>query len=138
MAYLDVKTLREINMKLTVLLTAMAFGLAAFMGPAAADEKFQHYEPKPSETLEEAVKNLSEYNKLMADVLSRENLSDSDMEEVHQLSYTLEVALAKINEEMGGIAATLEEVHLASEERNEAKMRGAGEVYLEVTSTVVD
>jgi len=138
MAYLDVKTLREMNMKLTVLLAALTLGLAAFMGPAAADEKVQHYEPKPSETLEEAVQNLSEYNKLMADVLSREDLSDADMEEVHQLTYTLEVALAKINEEMGGIAATLEEVHLASEERNQAKLRGAGEVYLEVTNTVVD
>jgi len=138
MAYLDVKTLREMNMKLTGLLTAMAFGLAAFLGTANADEKVQHYEPKPSETLEEAVQNLSEYNKLMADVLSREDLSDADMEEVHQLTYTLEVALAKINEEMGGIAATLEEVHLASEERNQAKLRGAGEVYLEVTNTVVE
>jgi len=138
MACLDVKTQREMDMKLTVLLSVLTFGLAAFVATASADEKFQHYEPKPSETLEEAVKNLSEYNKLMADVLSREDLSDVDMEEVHQLSYTLEVALAKINEEMGGIAATLEEVHLASEERNAAKLRGAGEVYLEVTNTVVD
>jgi len=138
MAYLDVKTLREMNMKLTGLLAALTLGLAAFVGTANADEKVQHYEPKPSETLEEAVQNLSEYNKLMADVLSREDLSDADMEEVHQLTYTLEVALAKINEEMGGIAATLEEVHLASEERNQAKLRGAGEVYLEVTNTVVD
>jgi len=138
MAYLDVKTLREMNMKLTGLLAALTLGLAAFVGTANADEKVQHYEPKPSETLAEAVQNLSEYNKLMADVLSREDLSDADMEEVHQLTYTLEVALAKINEEMGGIAATLEEVHLASEERNQAKLRGAGEVYLEVTNTVVE
>jgi len=138
MAYLDVKALREMNMKLTGLLAALTLGLAAFLGTANADEKVQHYEPKPSETLEEAVQNLSEYNKLMADVLSREDLSDADMEEVHQLTYTLEVALAKINEEMGGIAATLEEVHLASEERNQAKLRGAGEVYLEVTNTVVE
>ncbi len=125
-------------MKLTVFLTAIAFGLAAFMGTAAADEQFQHYEPKPSETLEEAVQNLSEYNKLMTEVLNRSELSGDDMEQIHQLTYTLEVALAKITEEMSGVAATLEEVHLASEERNEAKLRGNAEVYLETTGTVVE
>lgn len=124
-------------MKRTVLMIAMAFGFASFMGAALADEKFQHYEPKPSETLEEAVNNLSEYNGLMTEVLDREELSDDDMEQIHQLTYTLEVALAKITEEMSGVAATLEEVHLASEERNEAKLRGNAQVYLETTQTVV-
>ena len=124
-------------MKLTAILAAIMLGLAAFAAPGMADEKVQHYEAKPSETLEDAVKNFSEYNKKLSEVLSRESLSDSDMEEVHQLTYTLEVALAKINEEMSGIVDTLEEVHLASEERNEAKLRGVAEVYMEVATTVV-
>jgi len=124
-------------MKLTMLMAAALLGLTAFLGTAAADEKVQHYEAKPSETLEEAVRNFSEYNKKLAEVLARENLSDNDMEEVHQLTYTLEVALAKINEEMNGIVDTLEEVHLSSEERNEAKLRGVAEVYLEVATTAI-
>jgi type III secretory pathway lipoprotein EscJ len=124
-------------MKLTATLAAIMLGLAAFTAPGMADEKVQHYEAKPSETLEQAVKNFSEYNKKLSEVLGRESLSDSDMEEVHQLTYTLEVALAKINEEMSGIVDTLEEVHLASEERNEAKLRGVAEVYMEVATTVV-
>ncbi len=124
-------------MRLSAWVTAFIFGLAMLAATAWADEEFQHYEPKPSETLEEAVKNLSEYNNLMADVLSRETLSDDDMEQIHQLTYTLEVALAKITDEMSGVAATLEQVHLASEERNEGKLRGNAEVYLETTQTVV-
>jgi len=124
-------------MKLTTMVAAIALGIAAWTGGALADEKVQHYEAKPSETLEDAVKNFSEYNKKLAEVLSREKLSDNDMEEVHQLTYTLEVALAKINEEMSGIVDTLEEVHLSSEERNEAKLRGVSQVYLEIATTVI-
>jgi len=124
-------------MRLSALVTAFVISLAVFAGTATADERFEHYEPKPSDTLEEAVQNLSEYNKLMVEVLNRGELSDVDMEEIHQLTYTLEVALAKITEEMSAVAATLEEVHLASEERNEAKLRGNADVYLETTGTVV-
>ncbi len=125
-------------MKMSVLATSFVFAIAVFTGTVSADERFEHYEPKPSDTLEEAVQNLSEYNKLMVEVLNRGELSDVDMEEIHQLTYTLEVALAKITEEMSGVAATLEEVHLASEERNEAKLRDNAEVYLETTATVVE
>jgi len=123
-------------MKLTAFVTAIVFAASAFAGPVLADE-VQHYRAKPSETLEEAVNNFSEYNKLLSEVLAKEELSQSDMERVHELSYTLEVALAKINEEMTGIVDTLEEVHLSSEQYNEAKLRGVGQVYLEIAQTVV-
>ncbi len=124
-------------MKLAAVIAALALGLALFSNGALADETIQHYEAKPSDTLEEAVRNFSEYNKRLAGILSQDKLTQSDMEQVHQLTYTLEVALAKINEDMTGIVDTLEEVHLSSEEYNEAKLRGVAEVYLEVATTVI-
>lgn len=119
------------------LVAVLVLGLASPAMPLLAGEQTDHYEAKSSETLEQAVQNFSEYNKKLVEVLSREKLSDSDMEEVHRLTYTLEVALAKINEEMSGIVNTLEEVHLSSEERNAAKLRGVAEDYLAVATTVI-
>jgi len=77
-------------MKLTAFVTAIVFAASAFAGPVLADE-VQHYRAKPSETLEEAVNNFSEYNKLLSEVLAKD----------------------------------------------EAKLRGVGQVYLEIAQTVV-
>lgn len=124
-------------MKLTAIVAAAALGLAVVSGPATADE-VDHYRAKPSETLEEAVKNFSEYNRKLAEVLNKDELTVDELERIHQLTYTLEVALAKINEEMAALPATLERLHLASEAHNAAEARGVGKVYLEIGQTVVD
>jgi small-conductance mechanosensitive channel len=130
------KPSRESNMKIAALAAAAAFGLAAFAGPANADE-VDHYEAKPSETLEQAVENFTEYNQRLAEIMAKDELTGDDMERIHQLTYTLEVALAKINEEMAALPETLERLHLSSEAHNQADARGAGEVYLETAQTVV-
>ena len=113
-----------------ILTTAMAVSLVGVTA-AAAEEGVDHYAPEPSETLSEAVENFVTYNNRMAAVLARDPLTVTDMEEVHRLTYTIEVALAKINEELGALPPVLEEVHLASEGDNPARLRGAAEVYLE-------
>ena len=112
---------------------ALAFGLAT----SATAGEVDHYAPKKSETLAEAVANFAEYNGLLAEVLAKDELTGADMERVHELTYTLEVALAKINEHFSDLPVTLESLHLASEARNAAKVRGVGEVYLETADTVV-
>jgi len=119
------------------LLATMLVAAPLAASAATADERVEHYAAKPSETIEAAVKNFSEYNKRLVAILEKDKLTQADMEKVHELTYTLEVALAKINEEMSSIVPTLEEVHLSSEEYNEAKLRGVAEVYLEVARTVV-
>ncbi|RBI74555.1 hypothetical protein DQW77_07690 [Roseovarius sp. TE539] len=113
-----------------ILATTMAVTLGG-LTTAAADEAVDHYAPEPSKTLAEAVENFITYNNRMAEVLARDPLTVSDMEEVHRLTYTVEVALAKINEELGALAPVLEEVHLASEGDNPARLSGVAEVYLE-------
>ena len=117
----------------TYLATLAASGLIVLSMalPAAAGDEVKHYAPEPSETLAEAVENFVTYNLRMQEVLSRDPLTVQDMEEVHELTYTLETALAKINEDLGALPVVLEEVHLASEGDNPARLRGAAEVYLE-------
>jgi len=104
--------------------------LALLAAPALADE-VQHYAPKPSDTFAEAVANFNEYNALMAEVLKADPMTVADMERVHELTYTIEVALAKMVETLETLPVTLEEVHLASESDNPARLRGVADVYLE-------
>ena len=117
-------------MKHTVrpLVTAAMIALG-YMLPATAGD-VSHYAPEPSETLEQALDNFVSYNAKLADVLERRPLTTADMEEVHEYTYTLEIALAKINEELGALPVVLEEVHQTSEGEDPDRLRDAVEAYL--------
>lgn len=110
---------------------ALTFPVASF-----ADE-VEHFEGKESANLKEAVANFSEYNKKLEKVLSGE-LDAEAMNEVHELTYTLENALGKINEEFDGLAVTLEEIHLASERADQEGVASNGKSYLETSRTVIE
>ena len=116
------------------LAVALTVPLALGAGPALAhgDERVDHYEARESATLQEAVANFSEYNAKLAEVLAR-----SDFEEVHELTYTLENALAKIRDDLSGLADTLEALHLASEDHTLEETLANGEAYLETAQTLV-
>lgn len=103
----------------------------AVLGATALAEDVQHYAPEPSATFAEAVANFNEYNALMVEVLKADPMTVADMERVHELTYTIEIALAKMLETLETLPVTLEEVHLASEGDNPARLRGVAAVYLE-------
>jgi molybdopterin-guanine dinucleotide biosynthesis protein A len=112
------------------LIATAALGLSALA--AHADEgEVQHYAVEPSETLEQALTNFAEYNAKVREVLAREDLTVADMEEIHEYTYTIEVALAKINEEFGALPETLEALHLASEAHDADEVRSLAETYFE-------
>lgn len=121
------------------LAAALTVPLALGAGPALAhgDERVDHYEARESATLQEAIANFSEYNTKLAEVLARSELGASDFEEVHELTYTLENALAKIRDDLGGLADTLEALHLASEDHTLEETLAYGEAYLETAQTLV-
>jgi len=96
-----------------------------------------HFEGLPSETLAEAVANLSEYNNRLAEVLARETLDARDLATVHDLTCTLENALEKISADLVDLAEILEEVHVASESDDAGTVRSRGAVYLEAARTLV-
>ncbi len=121
---------------LTFLLAAVVtLGVAPL---AWAEERPEHFEGKPAETLEQAVANFSEYNAKLAELLAQEKLSPADLHKVHQLTYTLENALARINDEFDGLADTLEAVHLASESADAETVKTQGRLYLDTAGQVIE
>ena len=122
-------------MKVSRTLFAFAFFVSSGC-LAMAQDTVSHYEPLPSETLEQAIENFTTYNARVAEVLAREELSEQDMEDIHEYTYTIEIALAKINEELGALPIVLERVHIASEGHNAVELRAVGEVYLETAGVL--
>ena len=94
------------------------------------DQQVQHYKSKPAPNLKAAVENLREYNRKLEQHLDQE-MTVENMEQIHQLSYTLEKALKRMDKDLANIASVLEGMHLASEARNQDKVEGNAETYLE-------
>ncbi|NIQ08568.1 MAG: hypothetical protein GWO08_00980, partial [Gammaproteobacteria bacterium] len=70
-------------------------------------ERPDHFRGEPAATLEEAFENLVTYNRKLERLLDSK-LTLQTMAEVHQITYTLENALQKINSEVDDLAETLE------------------------------
>jgi hypothetical protein len=122
------------SLTVLALVAMLAFVPTAFA--SGAGEKYEHFKGKPSETLPEAVQNFSEYNAKLEAILNGE-VSDNSMHDVHELTYTLENALAKISEELAALAEKLEEVHLASERMDRDAVVRHGRDYLTVSRQIV-
>lgn len=114
----------------------LALLLLSVFGLVQADNRPDHFKGLPSNTLEEAVKNFSEYNQKLSEVLARP-VSQRDLVVVHQLTYTLENALEKIHEEVTQLVDTLEELHVASEGTDPQEMKRKGDVYLKAATTLI-
>ncbi|WP_248280678.1 eukaryotic translation initiation factor 3 subunit E, partial [Aromatoleum aromaticum] len=78
----------------------------------------------------------SEYNAKLEAIL-KGNVSDAAMADVHQLTYTLENALGKMNEELTELAETLEKLHQASEKLDRENVIQHGDEYLSVSRQLV-
>lgn len=124
------------------ILKSMAFAVLATMLASSAalaaegERQYQHFQPQPAETLSQAIMNLNKYNAELQALVQGE-LSANDMAKVHELTYTLEVALAKLNKELDTAANALEAVHLGSESMNQARVKSFGEAYLERVNHVL-
>lgn len=119
-------------------LTLAFVSIFALQGTAfASSDRDQHFKGEPSHTLEQAVKNFSEYNKKLAVIMQKEKLEPVDMAEIHQLTYTLENALEKIEDALEQIEDDLEEVHQASEKGQYDKALNKGRAYLKNAQTLI-
>lgn len=105
-------------------------------GGAIAEERPSHFRGLAAPDLNTAVANFSEYNNRLEKVLASE-LTDADLATVHELTYTLENALEKINIDLEELAEILERVHIASETANRDALKEAGPVYLSTARTVI-
>jgi len=121
------------KLRLALLAMVAVWGMVMVM----ASEVVPHFKAKPSDTIEQARANLLEYNQRLEKILSHEALTPEHLIEVHQMTYTLEVALAKLQEGLQKSAESLEEVHKGSEEVGYERVRTNGRDYLEAMNILL-
>ena len=117
-----------------------AFVLAftcAFVGVAQADEKYNHFPSLEAPTSTVALCNLATFNEKLAAITNKDKLTTEDMVKVHELTYTLENAVIRLQAELQTIAADLEEVHLASERLDTTTIKQSGSAYLTATQLLL-
>ena len=102
-----------------------------------APERPRHHTGQTAATLSQAVSNLTNSNDHLSALLAKRDLSDADLEIIHQLTYTLENALARIDEEVATMMDLVEEVHQGSENGERERVRDNGKAYLEAIRPLV-
>lgn len=129
---------RGLRMRKSLVLVAVVamYSVVPMTFASGPGEKISHYKGKPSETLSEAVRNFAEYNAKL-EILLKGKVDDNAMADVHELTYTLENALGKMNEETAKLAATLEALHQASEKHDREAVLRHGNQYLSVSKEIV-
>ena len=115
---------------ITVVLTASLSVLALAAFAHHDEERIDHYEGKASETLEQAFANFAETNAAIAEILAQDEVTLMDMAKIHEMTYTLENALERIDDEYDELEDMLEEFHLASESGDIEHASGLGQSYL--------
>lgn len=103
---------------------------------AVAEEQAGHFKGLAAPDLQTAVAHFSEYNNRLEQLLAGD-LTDMDLVKIHELTYTLENALEKINIDLEELAHTLEKVHVASETYNRDALKEAGPAYLNTARIIV-
>lgn len=119
---------------LTTLLTTTT-GLS--VAQADEEQRYEHFKGQPAKNLDQALFNLANFNAKLEEIMAKDELTPNDMATIHQLSYTLENALQRLDEEVDTMQAVLEEVHLASESMDYETVQKQGKVYLESTAKIV-
>lgn len=126
--------MRLMPISLTLLL-AIAGGVAA---EELSPDGRPHFSGKEAATLKEALQHFEKGNEELEDYLEDDSIEGADLAHIHELTYTLENAIAKMQEELSALAATLEEVHLASEKGDVDIVLESGREYLSIADQFDD
>lgn len=102
-----------------------------------ADEQYSHFPSLASENTSEALCNLAKFNEKLQAIVNKKTLTPEDMVKVHELTYTLENAVIRLQKDLETIAIDLERAHLASEHLKGEKVKQSGEKYLSATSLLL-
>ena len=94
------------------------------------EARVEHYAGEEIATAEDAVKTLKDENSEIAGILKSEKLEGSQLEKIHEISYTLENAIDKLiadkaapQSQLDAVDEAVQAVHHASENHEEAKVR---------------
>ncbi|TVP93089.1 MAG: hypothetical protein EA348_01315 [Pseudomonadaceae bacterium] len=96
----------------------------------AADNRAEHFQGLSADSWSQALEHLQEYNQLLNEELSGP-LDAGSMTRIHELTYTLENALQKMQKDINDAAEKLEELHVASESYQPDAVEQKGQIYLE-------
>ncbi|XOV80893.1 MAG: DUF6746 family protein [Aestuariibacter sp.] len=96
----------------------------------AKGEKYNHFPSLPAPDITTAMCNLDAYNQKLSNIVMQPALSAEDMVKIHELTYTLENAVLRLNQSLKETAEALENVHLASESLDEQTIKNQGEKFL--------
>lgn len=110
------------------------FAVSAMLSSAsviAAD--VDHFKGAEAKDLNTALCNLKAFDEKLQLIANKSKLKLEDLAEVHQLTYTLEVALQKIQADINQAAIDLETVHKSSERAEFDNVKQASEAYLKTT-----
>ena len=102
------------------------------------DERAEHFEGETAADIGEARANLAEANAELRELLAQDELSSADMGRVHELSYTMENALQRVQTDLEEAAVALEEVHLASEEMDRETVTQRAPDYLDIVAPLAE
>lgn len=111
-------------------LTTLLISSIAFSGITMADENYNHFPSLDAPDLKTALCNLKNYNLKLTVITDKTELTAIDMVKVHELTYTLENALQKLQSDLTAMAADLEEVHQASEKLAPDTLKRHSEKYV--------
>ena len=102
-----------------------------------AEEKYSHFPSLASPNTSVALCNLAKFNPKLQGIVNKEAITAEEMVKIHELTYTLENAVMRLQKDLQAIAIDLEKVHKASERMDDNTIKSAGKRYLEATATFV-
>ncbi|MDN3652360.1 hypothetical protein QWY77_06240 [Thalassotalea ponticola] len=124
---------------LTTLLTLLVASASIAQNAVAKNsEPYQHFPALESPNTQVALCHLTRFNQQLKAITDKPELSAQDMVKVHQLTYTLENALMRLQTDLKDIAADLETVHIASEQLDAAAIKSAGDDYLQALDLLLN
>lgn len=109
---------------------AILAALAATLSTTALAADVDHFKGKPSPDLKSALCNLKEFDAKLKMATTGKKLTPEQMAEVHQLTYTLEVAIQRVQSELAIVAEELEKAHKGSEVMANEKVKKGANEYL--------
>ncbi|MEA1048494.1 DUF6746 family protein [Lamprobacter modestohalophilus] len=97
-----------------------------------------HFSGKEADSVEEAFHHFEEGNEKLEKYLKDDSIEGADLAHIHELTYTLENAIAKMQAALVSLATSLEEVHLASERGDIDVVLESGREYLSIADQFDD
>ncbi|TQV73122.1 hypothetical protein FLL45_16850 [Aliikangiella marina] len=119
--------MRPINKSITLAVAGVVLTCATGFVHA---EQVRHFAGKEVADYSQALAVLKSHNHQLKLLLSQKRLTKADLEQIHQMTYTMENAYQKMQQELTSTAEALEALHLASEGESSEKARELAKNYV--------